>query len=153
LTKIRAAQGEHIADIEAMAPFPLDDSAAIERALSTARRLRNDRDPPLARRAAGALAALPPIVTLHAIALAREGRLDEARSWLALVDREPPPDAAAAYNLGCARALVGDDEGAAAALRDAIARGYADRVHLARDPDLARFLTTPSARSVLDFLR
>jgi predicted esterase len=56
-----------------------------------------------------------------ALAIAAEARPDRASLW---------------YNLACARARSGDRGGALDALEEAVARGYADREHMAADEDL-----------------
>jgi predicted esterase len=56
-----------------------------------------------------------------ALAIAAEARPDRAWLW---------------YDLACARARSGDRGGALDALEEAVARGYADRDHMAADEDL-----------------
>ena len=48
-----------------------------------------------------------------------------------------PEEPGARYDLACSFALTGDADSAIAALQEACRLGYTDRVHTARDPDLA----------------
>ena len=48
------------------------------------------------------------------------------------------------YNSGCAYALLGELDGAAAALSRAIDNGFNDRAQLERDPDLAALRAAPA---------
>jgi tetratricopeptide (TPR) repeat protein len=88
--------------------------------------------------------------TLEALAgaYARVGRLDESlRVDRRIVDLVPA-NPAAHYNLGCSLSLAGDLDAAFAALERALALGYRDFAHMAKDPDLAAVRADPRYRSL-----
>jgi predicted esterase len=69
-----------------------------------------------------------------ALAIATDARPDRAWLW---------------YDLACARARSGDRGGALDALEEAVARGYADREHMAADEDLESLRGEPRFQALL----
>jgi tetratricopeptide (TPR) repeat protein len=90
--------------------------------------------------AAGLTGAAFPHPAALGILLARLGRLDEARPWLAQATPREDDFAEARYQLALAEAAAGRSEPARAALSEALKAAPALRSRAAADPKLARLL-------------
>ena len=64
-----------------------------------------------------------------------------------------PDHPVAHYNLGCTRALLGDEAGALRSLQQAVDLGFRDANYLASDPDLVTLHDTPPFQALLRALR
>lgn len=64
-----------------------------------------------------------------------------------------PDDPLVLYNLACSHSLNLNLDDAIGALRQAVANGYADSIHLASDRDLAAVRQDPRFRSVVEALK
>ena len=76
-------------------------------------------------------------IYLGAVALARDGRTDEALEWAARAEALDPQDAVALYNLACVACVCGDAESGLRYLESAITHGYPHLSWIENDADLA----------------
>jgi Flp pilus assembly protein TadD len=121
------------------------DAADVQRDLGNQYLLLGDQE-----RAAAHLVRALEIEPGHAgarsnLALVRlaQGRYDAAQELLEQVMDAKPDDPRVRYNLACVASRRGDVATAAARLREAFARGFADREAVAADPDLANLRAAP----------
>ena len=92
-------------------------------------------------------------IYLGAVALAREGRTDEALEWAARAETLDPQDAVALYNLACIACVCGDAESGLRYLESAITHGYPHLSWIENDADLAALRTDPRFGEVVAPLR
>ena len=82
-------------------------------------------------------------IYLGAVALARDGRADEALEWAARAEALDPQDAVALYNLACVACVCGDAESGLRYLKSAITHGYPHLSWIENDADLAALRADP----------
>lgn len=92
-------------------------------------------------------------IYLGAVALAREGRTDEALEWAARAETLDPQDAVALYNLACIACVCGDAENGLRYLESAITHGYPHLSWIENDADLAALRADPRFEGVVAPLR
>ncbi|MCY3969439.1 MAG: winged helix-turn-helix domain-containing protein [Acidobacteria bacterium] len=92
-------------------------------------------------------------IYLGAVALAREGRTDEALEWAARAETLDPQDAVALYNLACIACVCGDAESGLRYLESAITHGYPHLSWIENDADLAALRADPRFEGVVAPLR
>jgi tetratricopeptide (TPR) repeat protein len=83
----------------------------------------------------------------------REGFLEKGLDVDQRLARLRPDDETVFYNLACSYSLMNDVAASEKAMRRAIALGYRDWDHLARDPDLLNLLNRETFRSYFLGLR
>jgi len=92
-------------------------------------------------------------IYLGAVALARDGRTDEALEWAARAEALDPQDAVALYNLACVACVCGDAESGLRYLESAITHGYPHLSWIENDADLAALRADPRFEGVVAPLR
>lgn len=92
-------------------------------------------------------------IYLGAVALARDGRADEALGWAGRAEALDPQDAVALYNLACVASVCGDEESGLRYLESAITHGYPHLSWIENDADLAALRTNPRFEGVVAPLR
>ena len=90
-----------------------------------------------------------PLAIAEASALAAAGRTQEAVDALGVVLRAHPEVGAAWYNRAAYRVRLGQDDGAAADLREALRRQVRTALETAADPDFAPVLSKPAFAAIL----
>ena len=90
---------------------------------------------------------------LGAVALARQGREDEALEWADRAEALDPQDSVALYNLACVASLSRDEENGLRYLESAIAHGYPHLSWIENDADLAALREDPRFEGIVAPLR
>lgn len=90
---------------------------------------------------------------LGAVALACDGRTDEALQWAARAEALDPQDAVALYNLACIATVCGNLESGIEYLESAITHGFPHLNWIENDADLAKLRTDPRFDEVVAPLR